>query len=86
MHHIVDPSTGAPTTNGVVAATAVAATAWWAEVLCKVMLVDGGRSHPLVARDAALVWEHDGACRAVGRVGELFRTTTGSPWSLEVGA
>jgi thiamine biosynthesis lipoprotein len=86
MHHVVDPSTGAPTANGVVAATAVAGSAWWAEVLTKVVLVGGGRPHALVERDAALVWEHDGSCRGVGRVGELFRTTTGFPWLPEVGA
>jgi thiamine biosynthesis lipoprotein len=85
MHHIVDPATGAPLANDRVAATAVAGTAWWAEVLTKAALVGDGSS-ALVARDAALVWQRDGACRAVGRVREFFRTIDGSVFGTEVGA
>ncbi|MEZ5179940.1 MAG: FAD:protein FMN transferase [Acidimicrobiales bacterium] len=38
QHHVIDPRTGAPADTGVVAATALARTAWQAEVLAKAAL------------------------------------------------
>jgi FAD:protein FMN transferase len=40
-HHVIDPRTGTPTDTPVIAATVFAATAWWAEVLTKAILVGG---------------------------------------------
>lgn len=40
-HHIIDPPTGRPTVNELVAVTAVAAEAWWAEAVTKSVLVAG---------------------------------------------
>lgn len=49
-HHLIDPRTGAPTESGVVAATVVAGSAAWAEVLAKVAVVAGvDRAAPLLA-------------------------------------
>ncbi len=45
-HHVIDPATGRPAWTGLVAATAVAASALEAEVLAKTALLSG----PLVAR------------------------------------
>lgn len=40
VHHLIDPSTGAPPTSPVLAATVIAAEAWQAEVLTKVAFLD----------------------------------------------
>jgi thiamine biosynthesis lipoprotein len=40
-HHLIDPSTGEPAATGCTAVTAVAGTAWRAEVLAKAALVAG---------------------------------------------
>jgi thiamine biosynthesis lipoprotein len=40
-HHIIDPRSGEPTTGDLVAATAVASEAWWAEAVTKSVLVAG---------------------------------------------
>jgi thiamine biosynthesis lipoprotein len=64
-HHLVDPGTGAPSTSDVVAVTAVATTAWWAEVLATAALLagtsgardvlrDGGATGVVVDRDGTL--------------------------------
>lgn len=44
-HHLIDPSTGRPADTEVVAVTAVAATAWWAEVTATWAFL-GGAEHP----------------------------------------
>jgi FAD:protein FMN transferase len=57
-HHLIDPTTGDPLDTPLVAATAVAGEAWWAEALTKSIFV-GGRSvlesldEPAVAVDEA---------------------------------
>lgn len=35
MHHIIDPTTGHPTSSSIVSATVICADAWMAEALCK---------------------------------------------------
>ncbi len=41
QHHLIDPTTGRPADRGVVAATVLASRGWQAEVLAKVLLVEG---------------------------------------------
>ncbi len=41
VHHLLDPLTGAPATTDVVAVTTCSASAWWAEVVAKVVLIEG---------------------------------------------
>lgn len=43
VHHLLDPRTGHPTDTGVVACTAIASTAAWAEVMTKPAFVHGRR-------------------------------------------
>jgi thiamine biosynthesis lipoprotein len=40
-HHVIDPASGTPAARGLVAATVVAPTAWWAEAVAKAVLVTG---------------------------------------------
>ena len=49
-HHIIDPRTGQPTDNDLVAVTTVAAEAWWAEAASKSVFVAGA---PAGRADAA---------------------------------
>ncbi|MGZ4689042.1 MAG: FAD:protein FMN transferase [Acidimicrobiia bacterium] len=62
-HHLVDPVTGTSARSPVLAATAVAATGWQAEVLSKAAFLDAGAGLDLVEelRAAALVVVPDGA-------------------------
>ncbi len=41
VHHLVDPSTGSPIDNDLVAVTVVASQGWWAEALTKQVYVHG---------------------------------------------
>jgi thiamine biosynthesis lipoprotein len=41
LHHVIDPSTGAPAASGVAAVTVVAGEAWRAEVLAKAAFLAG---------------------------------------------
>ena len=41
QHHLIDPTTGAPTTSDVVAASVIAARGWQAEVLAKAAIIAG---------------------------------------------
>jgi thiamine biosynthesis lipoprotein len=61
-HHLVDPATGTSARSPVLAATAVAADGWQAEVLAKAAFLDAGRGLALVERlgAAALVVVPDG--------------------------
>ena len=40
-HHLIDPTTGLPAMTDVAAATIVAPTLWWAEVIAKVVVIAG---------------------------------------------
>ena len=43
MHHLLDPSTGRPAVTDLASATVVAPTLWWAEVVAKVVVIEGSR-------------------------------------------
>jgi len=65
-HHIIDPSTGAPSASEIVAATVVAGEAAWAEAYAKAVLVAG------VAEGVALVAEADLAAVIVTEGGDVL--------------
>jgi thiamine biosynthesis lipoprotein len=54
MHHIIDPSTGVPTANGIAAVVVAARSAWWAEGIAKAMIVAGRESVETLARRAGV--------------------------------
>jgi thiamine biosynthesis lipoprotein len=67
-HHLVDPRTGAPSTSDVVAVTAIASSASWAEVVATAALLAGTSGAPTVLRDGdatGLVVDLDGALLVV---------------------
>jgi thiamine biosynthesis lipoprotein len=65
-HHLIDPSTGEPAWTGLVAVTAVAATALDAEVLAKTAMLSGpGRARTLVARHGGVLQHDDGRVEIV---------------------
>ena len=76
VHHLIDPVSGRSTDNGVVACTAIASTATWAEALTKPAFVHG-RAAALTLADrlgvALLVTESNGAVHASGRWGDFAR-------------
>ena len=76
VHHLIDPSTGRATDNGVIACTVIAATATWAEVLTKPAFVRG-RTAAIALADrlgvAMLVTEPSGAEHASKRWGDFAR-------------
>ena len=43
LHHLLDPATGRPALTDLAAATVVAPTLWWAEVMAKFAVVAGRR-------------------------------------------
>jgi len=64
MHHVVDPTTGVPTTSGLDGAVVHAAEGWWAEALSTALIVGGP------ARAEALCDRHDVAAWMVTTTGE----------------
>jgi thiamine biosynthesis lipoprotein len=65
-HHLLDPSTGEPAWTGLVAVTAVAATASDAEVLAKTAMLSGpGRARTLLARRGGVLQHDDGRVEIV---------------------
>jgi thiamine biosynthesis lipoprotein len=54
LHHLIDPSTGAPAEGEIGAATVFAAQAWEAEVLVKALTVGGTAGFDLLAGAAAV--------------------------------
>jgi thiamine biosynthesis lipoprotein len=72
MHHIVDPRTGRPVNSDVVAVTAIAAEAWWAEVMTKSLFVSCGRDRSAVTGGAAMVWFRDGSRIDIGPMNDYF--------------
>jgi thiamine biosynthesis lipoprotein len=65
-HHLLDPSTGEPAWTGLVAVTAVAATALDAEVLAKTAMLSGpGRARTLLARRGGVLQHDDGRVEIV---------------------
>jgi thiamine biosynthesis lipoprotein len=67
-HHLLDPSTGQPSTTDLALAAVVAGTAWQAEVLAKAALLRGrGRAFDLLeASMASLTVDHDGVVECSG--------------------
>lgn len=61
-HHLVDPSTGAPTSSGLLTATVLAPECWRAEALTKAIFVSGDLT--AAAGASAIVVDDDGACHA----------------------
>jgi FAD:protein FMN transferase len=67
-HHLIDPSTGAPAWTGLVAVTAVAATALDAEVLAKTAMLSGpARARTLLGRRGGVLQHDDGRIEIVAR-------------------
>jgi FAD:protein FMN transferase len=65
-HHLLDPSTGRPAWTGLVAATAVAASALDAEVLAKTAMLAGpARARTLLARRGGVLQHDDGRIEIV---------------------
>jgi thiamine biosynthesis lipoprotein len=54
VHHLIDPTTGAPADGDVIAATVVAVQAWEAEVLVKAVAVGGMAAFDLLGGAAAV--------------------------------
>ncbi|HET9443369.1 MAG TPA: FAD:protein FMN transferase, partial [Acidimicrobiales bacterium] len=61
---LIDPSTGRPVDNGVVAVTAVTGEAWWAEALTKLLFVAGPGALDTLYGGHAVVVTADGARHA----------------------
>jgi thiamine biosynthesis lipoprotein len=76
MHHIVDPRTGLPAVGDVVAVTAIAGAAWWAEVATKSLFLVGADNGGLLGDGGAIVWLRDGTQRLVGAAGSFFTPCT----------
>ena len=66
-HHLIDPSTGRPADTEIVAVTAVAATAWWAEVVATWAFLGDGRPEALGATEV-LVVTADGSTQSSPRL------------------
>jgi thiamine biosynthesis lipoprotein len=67
-HHLIDPSTGEPAWTGLVAVTAVAATALDAEVLAKTAMLSGpARARTLLGRRGGVLQHDDGRVEIVAR-------------------
>ena len=63
VHHLVDPSTGRSAARPWTQVSVVAGSAWWAEVLTKVVFLDGTLDDPT---GAALVLHADDRTRVLG--------------------
>ncbi len=65
-HHLIDPSTGQPSTSDLALASVVAGEAWMAEVLAKTVLLRGSaRAFDLLDEStAAITVDHDGRITA----------------------
>ncbi len=50
IHHLIDPMTGLPTANDLIAVTVIADRLWWAEVIAKVALISGSGEAEAVLR------------------------------------
>ena len=69
LHHLIDPASGAPTTNEVETVTVVAGEAHWAEVLAKAALISGLKDGTALLEThgvAGLLVTEDGAAHRAG--------------------
>jgi thiamine biosynthesis lipoprotein len=65
-HHLIDPSTGAPSCSGVTSVVVAAAEAWWSECLAKAALVAGERNGAtLLERSGVSGWMSLGDGRVI---------------------
>ncbi len=73
MHHLIDPTTGAPARNCAIASTVVAGEAWWAEALTKAALLNGADAPRLLDHlgTPGLVVMDDGRVLESGGLGHL---------------
>ena len=78
MHHLIDPSTGQPSTTDLVQATVVAANAWVAEGLAKALLLRGGATAFDLLPDGieAATIDRDGIVRATSGLRAFVGTQT----------
>lgn len=71
-HHVIDPSTGNPT-SGPVLATVVASEGWYAEVIAKQLLVGGVDTAIDTTNAAALIIDDAGEKHVIGKLKEYLR-------------
>ena len=65
-HHVLDPATGRPAWTGLVAASAVAGSAFEAEVLAKTALLSGGvAARRLLRRHGGVLQHEDGGVEVI---------------------
>jgi thiamine biosynthesis lipoprotein len=79
-HHLIDPSTGLPSTTDVVAVTATSSETWWAEVVAKVAVLAGAVRAPATMRalgGAGVVLDRSGALRWVPHDGPVELVSVG---------
>jgi len=78
MHHLIDPTTGQPSTTDLVQATVVAANAWVAEGLAKASLLRGGATafDVLPAGIEAVTIDHDGVVRTTNGLRNFIGSQT----------
>jgi len=78
MHHLIDPSTGQPSTTDLVQATVVAANAWVAEGLAKALLLRGGANPFDLLPDGieAATIDRDGVVRTTDGLGSFVGPQT----------
>lgn len=69
-HHLIDPASGRPADTEIVAVTAVAATAWWAEVTATWAFLGDGEPRALGATEVLLVTA-DGTTHSTRRLQEV---------------
>ena len=67
-HHLIEPATGRPVDNDVVAVTVVAGEAWRAEALTKLVFMTGPGELAGLEDVHALVVTADGGCHATGEL------------------
>ena len=78
MHHLIDPTTGQPSTTDLVQATVVAANAWVAEGLAQASLLRGGATafDVLPAGIEAVTIDHDGVVRTTNGLRNFIGSQT----------
>jgi thiamine biosynthesis lipoprotein len=79
-HHLVDPSTGRPSQNGLAAVTVVAANAAWGEVHAKAALIAGSFDGVFLLAQAGLsglLVEDDGSVLTAGAIDDYLINSSG---------
>jgi len=74
QHHIIDPSSGAPSVGDTALVTTIAGAAWWAEALATQLMLTPQPEWPrVVGTDGALIVDTDGEIHVLGRMKEHLR-------------